>query len=621
MTASIAPSIQYSWDGPGSLSAGQDGLYLRWNNTTGRFEMASAGVSDHGGLSGLGDDDHAQYALLAGRSGGQTLIGGTGSGEALTLTSTSHGTKGKVVMPSSSVEVGAIGTSKTLSVYTTEGADAIAIVRASDGAQSAWIRQNAGRITLPNGLNVGASILRTGGSAERLVLGGSTGGTDIVSGAAAQVGLIIKGAASQSANLTEWQNSAGTVLAYVNAAGNAQFASLVYLTSTDYGVQATGGNVAIFANGQNRATFGAAGVTSTLGFVAQAGSAAAPAYTFAGDTNNGLYYIGADNWGLVRGGSLAFEIGAGGINKSWHALQLVDQLRAADGSAAAPSISFNSDTNTGMYRISADTGGLSAGSSVCLRWSAGARSVQAEASAGTQIPLVVKLGPSHSVDGFQLMNNSETVLASLGSLGQFRAADGSAAAPGISFNSDTDTGFYRSTTDRIGVSLGGTAWHTLGAAFAQFMNQTTCVTNTASTIPLIVQGAASQTANLQEWRNSAGTVLTFIDANGFLRVGSAVGTQISTQIIKGHSSAAFLDSGATANGWSFRDTSSGVKFQFNNTGIGFFGVTPVARPTALTAADASALNTGDATSDTVIGNMRTRIGELETKLQALGLLT
>lgn len=37
------------------------------------------------------------YALLAGRSGGQVLFGGTGSGDNLTLKSTSHATKGKVV--------------------------------------------------------------------------------------------------------------------------------------------------------------------------------------------------------------------------------------------------------------------------------------------------------------------------------------------------------------------------------------------------------------------------------------------------------------------------------------------------------------------------------------------
>lgn len=41
---------------------------------------------------------------------------------------------------------------------------------------------------------------------------------------------------------------------------------------------------------------------------------------------------------------------------------------------------------------------------------------------------------------------------------------------------------------------------------------------------------------------------------------------------------------------------------------------------ALTAANATALNTGDATSDTVITNMRTRIGELEARLVAIGLI-
>ena len=68
-------------------------------------------------------------------------------------------------------------------------------------------------------------------------------------------------------------------------------------------------------------------------------------------------------------------------------------------------------------------------------------------------------------------------------------------------------------------------------------------------------------------------------------------------------------------------TTTGTKIgTATNQKIGFYNKTPVVQPTALTAADASALNTGDATSDTVIGNMRTRIGELETKLQSTGLL-
>lgn len=49
---------------------------------------------DHGSIGGLSDDDHTQYALLAGRSGGQTLIGGTAASNSLTLSSTSNITKG-----------------------------------------------------------------------------------------------------------------------------------------------------------------------------------------------------------------------------------------------------------------------------------------------------------------------------------------------------------------------------------------------------------------------------------------------------------------------------------------------------------------------------------------------
>jgi len=58
--------------------------YVDWRTTA-----LAAGVSaaDHGALGGLGDDDHTQYALLAGRSGGQTLIGGESAGDTLTLQS------------------------------------------------------------------------------------------------------------------------------------------------------------------------------------------------------------------------------------------------------------------------------------------------------------------------------------------------------------------------------------------------------------------------------------------------------------------------------------------------------------------------------------------------------
>ena len=53
---------------------------------------------DHGSLVGNGDDDHAQYALLAGRGGGQIQKGGVNASENLTLQSTNHATKGKIIV-------------------------------------------------------------------------------------------------------------------------------------------------------------------------------------------------------------------------------------------------------------------------------------------------------------------------------------------------------------------------------------------------------------------------------------------------------------------------------------------------------------------------------------------
>ncbi|MBK9496461.1 MAG: hypothetical protein IPO08_18540 [Xanthomonadales bacterium] len=49
--------------------------------------------------------DDSQYLKLAGQSGGQTLIGGTGGGENLTLSSTSHATKGRVYVTAEELTV------------------------------------------------------------------------------------------------------------------------------------------------------------------------------------------------------------------------------------------------------------------------------------------------------------------------------------------------------------------------------------------------------------------------------------------------------------------------------------------------------------------------------------
>jgi hypothetical protein len=79
------------------VSTDTGGDYVDW-----RFQALSQSVqpTDHGALSGLGDDDHTQYAFLDGRSGGQVLYGSTIASGNLVLASTSDSTKGLVTIGS-----------------------------------------------------------------------------------------------------------------------------------------------------------------------------------------------------------------------------------------------------------------------------------------------------------------------------------------------------------------------------------------------------------------------------------------------------------------------------------------------------------------------------------------
>jgi hypothetical protein len=75
------------------------GFSLFWNGTKWISSLPDTEIT-HNTLSGLltGDAGHTQFALLAGRAGGQSLIGGTAASENLNLESTAHATKGKILV-------------------------------------------------------------------------------------------------------------------------------------------------------------------------------------------------------------------------------------------------------------------------------------------------------------------------------------------------------------------------------------------------------------------------------------------------------------------------------------------------------------------------------------------
>ena len=82
------------------------------------------------------------------------------------------------------------------------------------------------------------------GTSGRIVANGATGArVDISTTSSSSIGIGVRGVASQSANLQEWQNSGGTALAYINSSGIGRFEQ----------VQTTGGyaNLAYNSAGGN----------------------------------------------------------------------------------------------------------------------------------------------------------------------------------------------------------------------------------------------------------------------------------------------------------------------------------------------------------------------------------
>ena len=110
---------------------------------------------DHNSLTNLAIGDvHTQYALLAGRSGGQTLTGGTASGGNLTLQSTSNSTKGSIIFGTSVYDetndrlgIGTANTNNKLTILTTSTSGGLVI---SDGNVS---NKPSRRIYITDGMN------------------------------------------------------------------------------------------------------------------------------------------------------------------------------------------------------------------------------------------------------------------------------------------------------------------------------------------------------------------------------------------------------------------------------------------------------------------------------------
>ena len=188
----------------------------------------------HSALGGLTTgDDHTQYVKGAGRSGGQEIIGGTGSGDDLTLKSTSHATKGTLEVADvngMNIVVGAATTS-----------DQFTLTRAGEAVASYGLRihkTSATGATLAIG---GLALLRLDGNSEFCIFGIEPPGTQTARhyfygavtcwggedyGSTDRVSLTVMGMSGMTANLQNWENSAGTRLASIGNDGHLELAEM-----------------------------------------------------------------------------------------------------------------------------------------------------------------------------------------------------------------------------------------------------------------------------------------------------------------------------------------------------------------------------------------------------------
>jgi len=208
-------------------------------------------------------------------------------------------------------------------------------------------------------------------------------------------------------------------------------------------------------------------ITSTLPNVGPAGSNTAPTWSFSGDPNTGAYSVGADDWGVATGGTLRFDISTTAITSTlpW---------RGQNGTAGAPAFSFSGDADNGVYLDSANSVSLSTGGTSHitvrdngspfidinkgpLRVGDGAVGTPALTFFNDPNTGIYRIGADDfgfAANGVLMMEiNRTTNQISLNAPALY--SDGSAGTPPITFTNDPDTGFYRDTANQIAVALGG----------------------------------------------------------------------------------------------------------------------------------------------------------------------
>jgi hypothetical protein len=235
--------------------------------------------------------------------------------------------------------------------------------------------------------------------------------------------------------------------------------------------------IGVSAGGISRMTIGTSSVTATVPIVVPPGAQSDLSMRFSNDTDTGLFREENNGFGIVAGGTVAFIAVPTGLTMYGGLTEAVNVraqgISMVDGSDAAPSIYFMSDTNSGFFKNADGKMGYTANGSTTVVLGTNGISVTDGASSGPPFYFY-----NDTDTGLYRQANNTLGFASGGSLAAIvnttafkttngtviTSEDGSAGSPSYGFTQDAGSGIYRIGTDNWAMSAAGAkVWETTAA--------------------------------------------------------------------------------------------------------------------------------------------------------------
>lgn len=406
------------------------------------------------------------------------------------------------------------------------------------------------------------------GSASALQSGGVNAELSVTAGAPTTPGIIIRAAASQTADLLQWQNSAGTALGRIQSNGTLSV-STIYGSAFSHPSTESNGTLYTTTTGMEIRSAVAANIPLTI-----QNTNASPSGDLTQWKNTaGTVIVSINAAGLLNGGSIAqiANMANAGFVRVGIAAGSSSQLIEGGDPSRGGSISVTHD-GSGTNRLELNTRSLTTYTPrLTVRetgrigiGTTGPTAILDVRTGSSTTPLIVVRGDSgQSANLQEWQNSSGTIISRILSGGQLEVRTDS--VPQLSVQSAGGAKFFEVSGggpialidtspfgDRVLFRLKGhssqtnnmTEWQNsagtliariepFGAlsvtpsstpnGYAAFI-QTPSASSTAATL----RAATSQTADIQQWQNSAGTVLASVNASGVvsIRSGGTSGTTL-----------------------------------------------------------------------------------------------